>query len=81
MANPIEQGINAVAVTPDDDNDLTQGAATLFVGVAGDVSVDMAGTGESIVFKNVPAGSFMPIQVDRVNVTGTTATDIVAMHE
>ncbi len=82
MGKPIiEQAISAVAVTPDDDNDLTQIKAALFVGVGGDVSVDMSGTGDSIVFKNVPSGSFMPIQVDRVNSTSTTATNILALYE
>ena len=52
---------------------------SLYVGVAGDVSVEMAGTGSAIVYKGVAAGSTLPINVTRVNSTATTATDIVAL--
>lgn len=52
---------------------------SLYVGVAGDVSVEMAGTGAAIVYKGVAAGSTLPINVTRVNSTATTATDIVAL--
>ena len=43
-------------------------------------------TGESyeiyraVIFQNVPAGTFLPIQVDRIFALGTTADDIVAMY-
>ena len=50
----------------------------LYVGVAGDIKVKMAG-GNDVVFKTVAAGSFLPINVIRVFRTGTTATDIVAL--
>ena len=50
----------------------------LYVGVAGDVKVKMAG-GNDVVFKTVAAGSFLPINVIQVFETGTTATDIVAL--
>ena len=50
----------------------------LYVGVAGDVKVKMAG-GNDVVFKGATAGSFLPINVLQVFATGTTATDIVAL--
>ena len=50
----------------------------LYVGVAGDVKVKMAG-GNDVVFKTVAAGSFLPINVIQVFATDTTATDIVAL--
>ena len=43
-------------------------------------------TGESyeiyraVIFQNIPAGTFLPIQVDRIFALGTTADDIVAMY-
>lgn len=52
---------------------------SLYVGVTGDVSVEMAGTGSAITYKGVPAGATLPINVTRVNSTNTTATDIVAL--
>jgi len=32
------------------------------------------------VFQNVAAGSFLPIEVNRIFNTGTTATDIMAIY-
>jgi len=60
------------------------GGACLYVGEAGDLVVIIAGTlggGQSfspITFKNVPAGSILPVIVDYV-VIGTTAADLVAL--
>jgi|TARA_R100000482_G_C5114345_1_gene142266 hypothetical protein len=50
----------------------------LYVGVAGDVKVKMAG-GNEVLFKGALAGTFLPINVTRVLSTGTAATDIVAL--
>lgn len=68
---------NGAAVTP---NDSTTFAATraLYVGVSGDVKVDLAG-GATLTFKAAPVG-MLPIQAVRVYSTGTTATDIVALR-
>lgn len=70
---------NAAAVTPNDSADLPNVAVALWVGGAGNVSVDMVGGQESVVFTGVPAGTILPIRVKRVNSTGTTATTITAL--
>lgn len=69
----------AVAITK---NDTTTFAATrgLYVGTGGDVAVEMAGGG-TITFKNVAAGSLMPISVTKVLATGTVATDFVGLYD
>ncbi len=69
----------AVAVTPHNSNDLANNSTALWVGVAGDISVEMVDSGSAIVFKNV--SGLIPIQVSRVNSTATTATDIVAIWQ
>lgn len=69
---------SAVAVTPDDTTNLAVAARALYIGVAGDVSVEMVEDGSAIVFKAVPVG-ILPIMVTRVNSTGTAATNIVAL--
>ena len=58
-----------------------RGEAALYVGVAGDVHVRMAGDNSdaTIVFKGVPGGSFLPIVVKAV-LSATTATDILAIN-
>ena len=71
---------NAVAVTPSDVTDLAQTTRAIYVGGAGDVSVEMAGTGTAIIFTGVLAGSILPIRVTRVNSTSTTATNITALY-
>lgn len=68
---------NGVAVTPSDSVDLEKTSRGLWVGVKGDISVEMAGEGSALVLKN--AERWLPIAVTRVNATGTTATDIVAV--
>ena len=54
-------------------------ACVLYVGGAGDVSVRTIG-GDEVVFKAVPAGTFIPVQVTHVGLSGHTATDIIALR-
>lgn len=71
---------DAVALTPA-DSDLSRPATrALYVGGAGNVKVDMSGTGTAVTFTGVLAGSILPIRVDRVYSTDTTATAIVALY-
>tara|TARA_R110000744_G_scaffold170796_1_gene289024 strand:- start:92 stop:688 length:597 start_codon:yes stop_codon:yes gene_type:complete len=34
----------------------------------------------AVLFQNIPAGTFLPMQVDRIFTLGTTADDIIAMY-
>ena len=52
--------------------------AVLYIGGAGNLSVQFA-DGGTAVFTGILAGSFFPLNVVRVNSTGTQATDIVAI--
>lgn len=69
---------NAAAVTPHDSTNLTA-PGLLYVGGAGDISVLTAG-GQTVTFSAVPAGSFLPVVVLRVNATSTTATNILVLY-
>jgi hypothetical protein len=69
---------NAAAVTPHDGTNLSTTTRALWVGGAGDVAVEMLGSG-TIVLAGIPAGTLLPIRVTRVNSTNTDATDIVAL--
>ena len=89
MADPIfnrDAGLespvwDAVAVSPDNSNDLARAPTrALYIGGAGAVKVDMAGTGTAVVFSGVQAGTILPIRVDRVYVADTDATLIVALY-
>lgn len=72
--------VNAVAVVPHDVNDLANVSKAIYVGVDGDVKVDLIGIGEEIVFKNLASGIFYPIKATRIYNTDTTATNIVAVY-
>jgi hypothetical protein len=85
----LEQGYNAQVVTPNDNDDLTLSGGTitegsnngacLFVGTGGDIQVTMLG-GQTVIFANIPDGTFLPIQVRRVWASNTNATDILALY-
>ncbi len=68
----------AAVVTPDDLNDLGNTSRSIYVGTSGDLAVHMIGQSVPVVFKAVPVG-ILPIRVDRVLVTGTTAANVVAL--
>ena len=69
----------AAAVTPSDSVSI-EICRGLYVGTGGNVSVVMADVGNTVVFVGVGAGSILPIQVSRVNLTGSSASDIIALY-
>ena len=69
----------AFAITANDATDLAYSTRGLYVGVKGDVKVDLAKSG-TITFKNLAAGVFHPIRAKKVYATGTTATDIIGVY-
>lgn len=66
------------AVTPHDTNNLATFTRGLWVGGAGTLRVTLVG-GSQLDFAGVPAGILLPLRVQRVHATGTTATGIVAL--
>jgi hypothetical protein len=91
-ANQPDFGTFAAAATKNDTIGVSTNlkSSCLYVGTGGDVKVILAGvTGasgkglptatEAVVFKNIPDGSFLPVIVDYLLSTGTTASDIVAV--
>lgn len=67
----------SATVTPSNSVNLESPTTCLYIGVSGDVSVEMVG-GMTQVFVSVPVG-ILPVQCTRVNSTGTTASSIVAL--
>lgn len=70
--------LSALDVTPADGADLSRIARGLYIGVGGNVKVDMSSSG-TVTFVGVGAGTLLPIYVKRVYATGTTATNIIAL--
>ena len=72
-------GANAAAITPSDSVDLPISARAVYVGSSGNASVVTVG-GDTVMFANLANGSILPVRVIRVNATGTTASDLVAIY-
>lgn len=74
-----ESASKAVAVTPSDATDFTDGECrALYVGGAGNIVAIV--NGSAVTFVGATAGSVLPIRATRVNSTSTTATSIVALY-
>ncbi len=65
-------------ITPSDSSDLVFTSRSLYIGSPGDVVVHMSGQSTPTTFTAVPTG-VLPIRVDRVLASGTTAGQIVAL--
>lgn len=78
MANITTTGFATEGVAVSINTDL-KGAA-LYVGTGGDITVEMA-SGQSVTFKNVPDGTFLPIAVSKVTgvANNAVAADIIAL--
>lgn len=76
VSSPASSGF---AVTKHDTNLLPFATRGLYVGGAGDVAVRMV-DGTLPIFVGVTAGTILPIRVDKVLSTGTSATSIVGLH-
>ncbi len=80
---------NAILLSDDITSATNLGGVCLYIGTGGDVKVIMNGkfgpngelptVADAITFKNVPDGSFLPVIVDFVLLTDTTATDIISI--
>ena len=91
-ANQPDFGTFASDVTTSNDINSTTNlnSSALFIGSGGDVTVILAGVvgssgsglptaSEAVTFKNLSNGCFLPVIVDYVLATGTTAADIIAV--
>lgn len=70
----------AAAITPSNVTVFAQPTRGIYVGASGNITVDMADGGASVLFSNLMAGVIYPFQVTRVYATGTTATSLVALY-
>ena len=69
---------NGTAYTIYSQADSPSNGCTLYVGLAGNLTVETVG-GDVVQFTGVPTGSFIPVQVLKVMSTGTDAQNIVAL--
>lgn len=79
----VNQGGKVYAVTPADGSDLPNGpCVALWVGGAGNITLvaEKNAINEAVTFNSVPAGVLLPVRTRRVEATGTTATNILAIY-
>lgn len=69
----------AFAITPSDSAVIEGATRGVWVGGAGNLAVLMVNDSSAITFSGVPAGTLLPIQVQKVMSTNTTATLIVGV--
>ena len=69
-------GQTAFAITPNNSTKFARRARAFYVGVGGDITV-LTGAGDTVQLKDVPQGAVIPLEIARVNVTGTTASSLV----
>ena len=68
----------ALAVTPSDGSDLSgEPYYAVWVGTGGNLKVDMADGGAAVTLSNCASGQLIPIMVERIYSTGTTASNII----
>jgi len=68
----------ALAVTPSDGSDLSgEPYFAVWVGTGGDLKVDMSDGGSAVTLSNCASGQLIPIMVERIYATGTTASNII----
>ena len=67
---------NAAAITPSDVTDLVNATRSIYIGGAGNLKIDTV-AGDTVTLNGVVAGTVIPVRVQRVYATGTTATNLV----
>jgi hypothetical protein len=69
-------------ITPSDTVNLPRGITeAVWVGVGGDVAAVMQNDTMPVVLAAVPTGAYLPIAAKRINLSGTTASGLVALYE
>lgn len=77
MPTGADTGLAGFAITPA-NTDMAVPCRGIYVGVTGDIKVDMVGGG-TVTFVGVPQGTILPARCKRVYLTGTTASSLVGL--
>ena len=70
---------SGLVLVPSDVTVYSNAIRAVYIGGAGDLSVRMVRGGPVLPFRNVPVGTLLPICVDMVMATGTTATFLIGL--
>lgn len=80
QSNPATQAPanSAFVITPSNSEELLFVTRAVYVGVSGDVVAKLDGDSAAVTFKNVAAGSILPIRA-RLITTASTATNMLGL--
>ena len=80
QSNPATQAPanSAFVITPSNSEELLFVTRAVYVGVSGDVVAKLDGDSAAVTFKNVAAGSILPIRA-RLVTTASTATNMLGL--
>lgn len=79
VSREISSAAGGVAVTASDTTVYTTPSRAVYVGAAGNMVVRMAGQQNNLTFVGIQAGTVLPLCVDMVLSTNTTASSIVLL--
>jgi hypothetical protein len=76
---PFHPATQAVSIVPSDSSNLVEVPRAIYIGGNGNLRVTML-DGNIVTFPNVVAGTVIPIRVQKVWSTSTTATGIIGLY-
>lgn len=79
MDSLIAPARQAFAILPDDARSLAAVTRAVYVGTGGDIALRAVGSNADVILRNVTGGSVLPIRVEAVRQSGTTASDLVGL--
>ena len=74
---PTAPAAQAFAIIPSNTVELPQPTKAIYVGTGGHVTLRALRSSADVVYRNVPAGSYLTVRAVYVRATGTTAADLV----
>jgi hypothetical protein len=69
----------SLAITPSDGQPLSQIGKALYIGGGGHVRLRAIDDTEPVLFRNLAAGTVLPVRAAQVYASGTTAVDMVVL--
>lgn len=70
---------HAFPITPHATSEIDPLPKALFIGTGGDLVGRPAGSESDVTFKNLASGQILPVRLQYVRASGTSATDIVGL--
>lgn len=81
VTNQSSPAISGIAITPADGVSLTKGTCRgIYIGIGGNLAVILANDTLPVTFLGVIAGTILPVMAQTVQLTGTTATNLIALY-